>query len=107
VNATRDSAAFPMRPATYPEHLRRINDEVDLESRRFHHATAYTVATNTYRAASDRPKALDGLQSDVSSGSRPSGYLPALPEVVRRQVIDEAYQVRNLLSRGAIIDLMG
>ncbi|HMN39435.1 MAG TPA: hypothetical protein PKE29_01225 [Phycisphaerales bacterium] len=107
VNAARDFGAVPARPPTYPEHLRRMNDQIDLQAGR---------SRDSLRIPSDRPTCGVGRRvigvpecGDCRDGPRttPTGYLLPLPERIPRLVIEETYHLRNLLSRGAIIDLAG
>ena len=91
----------------YAKYLKNLNDQDDLASRS-------RVGTGTARPRLATYQPTRPGQIDPSADS--ADGLPMLPrtgetlpvrELVIRETIEAAYSVRNLLSRGAIIDLMG
>jgi hypothetical protein len=78
-----------------------VNDEIDLAARRLRLVPAANLPHEIARGLSIASSAPSLPKLGDLSG--PPG--PALPPMV--QVIHEAYQVRSLLSRGAVIDLVG
>jgi hypothetical protein len=92
-------------PVRYPEHLKAINDARDVARR---DGVSLTAAGRGLlsRFASSVPSNVP--QEPVVRSSLPHlGDVTPTKEVAVHEVIQQAYGVRNLLSRGAVIDLVG
>jgi hypothetical protein len=93
-----------MRPVRYPDYLRRINDEVEISSQR-----TVSVGCHTAPAKSVSPSSMHaGAEAGVGP-INPAGLrlVTERTETVVQQIIRETYQIRSLVSRGAVIDLIG
>ena len=111
VNRVVDRFEASSTIAPFAVYLKRVNDENDLEARRA--SAAQTPAAKQMHLSGSG----DGAEVEAGkltiTGESPAlglprlGDLPPVAEVVRQTILRETYQVRNLLSRGAVIDLVG
>ena len=108
--ANRAADRFEPSPAIAPFaiYLRRVNDENDLEVRRAGGSHGRFPIGSGKGMGGERLGLENGRGvENPAGGVARLGDVPHAGEVVRQTILRETYQVRHLLSRGAIIDLAG
>lgn len=102
----RETRRASLGPIPFAEHLRAANRQADLAARLAGHQIRPIETSPPGRSANIADSTVAALS--VSTAELPR--LRDIPSSVRPAVVERievAYSVRNLLSRGAIIDLMG
>jgi len=106
LRAQRD-AKQRITPIPFAVYLRRINDEDDAARRVLVPAQGPAAPSlNTEGAHTSPPRACQPAAPPAPGPSVPRlGDVPRTPETELRRLVEVTYQVRSLLSRGAMIDL--